>query len=167
MRFHQVVCVTILISLFSCTKDKPPSGIDAAMYQEAIENDGFTWYKLTDVLLDKSVGSGHPQPYLRTRFNGIAASQLDGNGKVLDNIPFPEGSLIVKELYDNPQALFRYAMLLKASNNEFADNNGWVWGYINEDGNVAIPAEEKGAQCINCHSQQGNIDGTLMNKFFP
>ena len=167
MRFYLITSTLLLLLTVSCTKDKQPSGIDAVMYQEAIENEGFTWYKLSDALLDKSSGSGHPQPYLRTRFNSTAATQLDASGKVIDSITFPEGSLIVKELYDSPQALFRYAMLLKASNNEFADDNGWVWGYINEDGGVAVPASEKGAQCVNCHAQQGNIDGVLMNKFFP
>ena len=40
-------------------------------------------------------------------------------------------------------------------------------GYIYADGNVAYTSGNKGAQCISCHSQTGQIDYMLMNKYFP
>ena len=80
---------------------------------------------------------------------------------------FPDGSLIVKELYEDASTLARYAVLYKSTGHADADVNGWVWGYINEDETVAVPASEKGSQCIGCHSQEGSIDYVLMNKFFP
>lgn len=45
--------------------------------------------------------------------------------------------LIVKELYENSSELSRYAILLKKSDSPFADDKGWVWGYINANGKVA------------------------------
>ena len=80
---------------------------------------------------------------------------------------FPEGSLIVKELYDNSTTLGRYAILYKKSGSSDADAKGWVWGYINADGGVAEAASKKGSSCISCHSQADNIDYMLMNKYFP
>ena len=39
--------------------------------------------------------------------------------------------------------------------------------YLEEDGKVILPASDKGSSCISCHSQAGNIDYMLMNKYFP
>lgn len=132
----------------------------------AQSSEGFTWFKNSEALLDKSSGSGHPQAFLRTRYNSIAAQQLGEDGRILPDAVFAEGALIVKELYENSSTLSRYAVLYKSSGNEDADVNGWVWGYINADGNVAVSASEKGAACSGCHSQSESIDNMLMNKFF-
>jgi hypothetical protein len=103
---------------------------------------------------------------LRTRYNAIAATQLDGDEKVMANASFPEESLIVKEL-SSESTVERYAILYKKSDSEHADSRDWVWGYINSDGTVATTAEDKGAICTGCHLQPDNIDYMLMNKFFP
>jgi hypothetical protein len=157
----------ISIFLFACKKDKALDGIDAELYKMAEETSGFSWYKNSDELLPKSSGSGHNFTFLRTRFNSIAATQLDGTGKIDQNAVFPEGSLIVKELINEDESLERYAILFKATNHESADENGWVWGYINSNSIVSASAKEKGASCISCHQQSGNIDYMLMNTYFP
>ena len=128
---------------------------------------GFVWYKNSSSLLEKSSGSAHPQSFLRTRYNSIASAKLDSEGKIQLEATFPEGSLIVKELFENSTKIARYAILYKNSGSEDADSEGWVWGYINSDGKVAEPASKKGASCISCHSQSDNIDYMLMNKYFP
>lgn len=163
------ICVLFCVSLFfvSCKKEKVPDDTDIKLYNMAVKTTGFTWYKFSDMNLDKSSGSGHNFPFLRTRFNDVAATQLDANGKVIDGIDFPEGSLIVKELINQDLDIERYAILYKESSNEFADADGWVWGYINSDKTIAASALDKGASCISCHQQAGNIDQVLMNKFFP
>lgn len=163
----------VILSLFttmfvtSCKKDKAGKDIDTELFDMAKETSGFVWYKNVDTLLPISAGSGHAYPYLRTRFNSIAASQLEANGKVKTTADFPEGSLIVKELYSSQTTLSRYAILYKKAENENADAIGWVWGYINADGSVATSATGKGGSCITCHSQAGNIDYMLMNAYFP
>lgn len=162
-----LILIGFAISLASCKKDKEAEGIDKEMYDMAQSTKGFNWYKYSDALLDKSSGSGHNYPYLRTRFNETASAMLDSTGKVMDSASFPEGSFIVKELYSDGSTLERYAMLFKQSNNSSADERGWVWGYVNSDGTVAEPADNKGNSCISCHTQQGSIDYVLMNKFFP
>jgi hypothetical protein len=159
--------MAMTISFISCKKNKEAEGIDKQMLDMAQNDGGYTWYKHSSALLNKSSGSGHNYPYLKTRYNGTAATMLDTNGMIMDSVEFPEGSFIVKDLYSDASTLGRYAMLYKQSNNSSADANGWVWGYIDADGNVAVSAEDKGKQCISCHSQEGNIDYMLMNKFFP
>ena len=161
------ICLVSIFAISSCKKEKEEIGTDQELYDLAKATSGFTWYKNSSSLLDKSSGSGHSQPFLRTRYNAVAATKLESNGKIIIGSIFPEGSLIVKELYDNSTTLGRYAILYKKSASADADANGWVWGYINADGSVAVAASQKGGSCISCHSQADNIDYMLMNKYFP
>ena len=161
----------------SCTKEKNTNNndnndnmvesTDKMLYDMSKSSNGFTWYKKSDVLLNKSSGSAHGLPFLKTRYNTVAATKLGGAGKIMEGVSFPEGSLIVKELYDNSTKLIRYAILYKKSNSPDADAKGWVWGYINADGGIVEAASKKGSSCIGCHSQADNIDYMLMNKYFP
>lgn len=165
MRVAGPFIISVLLLIFSCKKE--PKGIDGELYNLSKDDAGYVWYKNSAAFLDKSSGSGHNFPFLRTRFNAVAATQLDASGKILENAVFPEGSVVVKELYDSGNELKRYATLYKKSDSEFADANGWVWGYIEKNGKVVESAELKGASCIGCHSQGGNIDYMLMNVYFP
>lgn len=161
--------VTVLSTVSSCKKDKDdePTPTDTELLNMARETSGFMWYKNSSALLNKSSGSGHSQPLLRTRFNSIASAKLDANGKIISGSFFADGSLIVKELNDNASTLARYAILYKKAGHADADSKGWVWGYMNADGSVAEPASNKGSACNSCHSQTDNIDYMLMNKYFP
>ncbi len=165
--FLSVLCISLASG---CKKEKKVADVenttDKTLYDLSKPNGGFVWFKKTDALLNKSSGSAHPQSFLRTRYNSIAASKLDAAGKIISGATFPEGSLVVKELYENSTKLSRYAILYKKSDSPDADAKGWVWGYINADGGVAEAASNKGRSCISCHSQSGNIDYMLMNKFF-
>jgi hypothetical protein len=167
--FALILALSFLVMLLiqSCRKDKVATGSDRQLFDMSEDTSGFVWYKHSDVLLAKSAGSGHTPPYMRTRYNGTAAAMLDSAGKVKPGSLFPTGSLIVKELIGSGSTLERYAVLYKQPGSDNADARGWVWGYINADGTVAIAAEDKGAACISCHSQADNIDYMLMNKFFP
>ena len=167
MRFLVIGTASLFLVFSSCKHDPGATGIDLELYKYAQTTGGYTWFGLSNSSLNKSSGSGHSNPKLRTRFNEIASKMLDSKGKVVVNAQFSEGSVIVKELQDKASNLERYAILYKDENNEFSDDKGWVWGYINADGSVAETAENKGKACIGCHSQQGSIDYTLMNKFFP
>lgn len=159
--------VVMLFLVASCTKDKTPDNADEKLFQLTKDTTGYEWYHFSDTLLPRSSGSGHGQPFLRTRFNAVASNYLDANGKVIAGTVFPEGSVIIKELYKADSTLDQYAILWKFSESPSADANGWVWGYLKPNGNVVISASKQGSSCINCHSQQGHINQTLMNAYFP
>jgi len=159
--------ISISISLMGCKKDSSSNITDADLYKIAKETSGFTWYKNSDALLPKSTLSGHSEALLRTRYNTIAATKLDESGKVQSAIIFPNGSLIVKELYSDQSTLAKYAILYKDPENSYADSDGWVWGYVEADGTVVEPTSKKGNACIACHSHEGNINKTLMNVAIP
>ena len=160
-------CLVIIWTINSCNKEKDATGTDKELYDMAKATSSFTWFNNSSSLLSKSSGSGHDQPLLRTRYNSVAAAKLDPSGKIMTGATFPEGSVIVKELYENATTLSRYAVLYKKSASKDADANGWVWGYVDADGTVAEAASKKGSSCISCHSQADNIDYMLMNKYFP
>jgi len=161
--------ITLAITIQSCKKEEPEpaKGIDLQLYEMAQETTGFVWYKNSDAQLDKSSGSGHNFPFLRTRYNATAATQLASDGKVNQNASFADGSFVVKELINGDGSIGLYAILYKMSTSEYADGRGWVWGYIYPNGDVATTARDKGAICTSCHLQSENIDYMLMNKFFP
>ncbi|HNR20399.1 MAG TPA: cytochrome P460 family protein [Bacteroidia bacterium] len=165
-----MLTVIIAVSFNSCKKkddDDEPTAFDTELYNMAKETSGFVWFKNSSSALPKSSGTGHSQPFLRTRYNAAAATQLDSTGQILTGATFPENSLIVKELLNSSSVLERYAILYKKPSNENADAKGWVWGYINADGSVAEPTSNKGSACTGCHSQSDNIDYMLMKKYFP
>ncbi|OFX27023.1 MAG: hypothetical protein A2041_10980 [Bacteroidetes bacterium GWA2_31_9b] len=162
-----MVFVSIIFVSFSCDNEETNVNIDKDLYSMAKSTSGFSWYKNSDEYLERSDSSGHSQPFLRTRYNSIAASMFDANGKILENSTFPDGSLIVKELVDANFELELYAILYKKYDNKYTDLRGWVWGYIDADGEVIVSASEKGSGCSYCHLQSEHIDYTLMNKYFP
>jgi hypothetical protein len=162
-----LLAIASVFFLSSCFKnDKTFSKTDYELFKMAEKKEGFVWYKNSEEFLDKSTGTGHSNPLLRTRYNAIAATMLDGNGRIMEGVNFPEGSLIVKELYDADKKLERYAILYKNATSPDADAKGWVWGYINSNNTTAAPASLKGKSCVSCHSQENNIDYMLMNKYF-
>lgn len=151
----------------ACRHEPDGDPTDALLLEMARNANGHIWYKNSDVFLPRSVGSGHGQALLRTRYNGIAAGILDPNGQVLPDTVFPTGSLIVKELWDDASTLSLYAILYKRPDNINADADGWVWGYVQPDGTARQPSSNQGSACRSCHGQEENIDFSLMNKFFP
>lgn len=159
--------LTFIWTISACKKVSPATGTDKELFDLSKDTIGFFWYKNSNSVLKKSSGSAHSQPFLRTRYNSIAAAMLDSSGRIKNGVLFPEGSLIVKELFNDQTTIGRYAILYKKQGSVDADANGWIWGYINTDGTVADPASDKGSSCKGCHSQTGSIDYMLMNKYFP
>ncbi len=175
MKRHKIllfstIVFAVLASLNACKKDDDKPGTtkstDETLYDLAKSTNGFTWYKNSDALLDKSTGTGHSQPLLRTRYNATATTALDTDGKIKAGTTFPDESLVVKELYDNATTQAIYAVMYKKPGHPDADAEGWVWAYLNVNGSVLTSAASKGSGCRGCHGQAEHIDYTLMNKFF-
>lgn len=167
-KIRLAITITFLIFLFAhCKYDNFEARFEAEIYNKAISTDGYVWFKYTNQALKKSLGSGHSSPYLKTRYNAIAANQLDSVGKIKLGAKFPEHSMVVKELLNDKGDVELYAVLYKKSNHPNADTKGWVWGYYNRDGSVRTSSALKGKDCNGCHSQALNEDYMLMNKYYP
>jgi len=151
----------------SCKKEEntlssPPAvknPTDAQIFALATGAGPWTYYKLSTDTLNRASGSGHTQEKLRTRYNSIAARQLDANGMVKSGAVFADSSLIVKELYSESQIQL-YAVMMKMQSATNA-GNGWLWVQYNPNGSVIYSVSNKGAMCTSCHSS--GIDYTRMN----
>lgn len=158
--------VMLFVGIAGC-KHEPPEALDLELLKLAQENGPRQWYGNSSELLPRSSGSGHPEAYLRTRYNAVAMNDVDDDGEVEDDAVFDDGALIVKELYDTPTHLYRYAIMYKKPGHANADADGWVWCEVRPGGEATTPSSDRGSACHGCHGGEGNIDHTLMNEAFP
>jgi Cytochrome P460 len=149
------------VLFYSCTKDAgmTPSatlGIsDAEFYTEFKDTSVYFPYKNGTILNAKGTS---PHGTFKLRVNAIANAALDSSGKFTGSV-FPEGSVIVKEVY-NGNSLYAYAVMKKEPSNAAA-GNGWIWAEYGADGKVLFGVDKKGNGCIACHSGAGNQDLVL------
>jgi len=157
---------SINIVLHSCKKDDDaPTDLDVELYNESKDAVGFTYYKTDSAIIPSSVASGHPG-FFRVRFNAVAQAALTDNGKLPQGESFPNGTLIVKELYESQTgALNLLAIMKKDPSNEYS-KDGWVWAELRADGGNYISAKDKGDACVSCHSIN-HRDKTRLFDIFP
>ncbi len=122
------------------------------------------FYKDRADTLNRSSGSGHPEPRLVTRFDPIAARQLGTDGKVRAGAVFPDSSLIVKDLISGG-ALLTVAVMYKLRGNPNAGSSGWLWAEYGPTGATKIAVSGRGGSCESCH--RVGIDFTRMNDSHP
>lgn len=148
-----ITAFAFTLTLFSMckTEEEEATGIDKQLFDEATSSTGFTYYKNNPDILASSQPSAH-NAFMRVRFNPIALSALDSTGRLPLGSSFPNGSLIVKELYNSQVGEpVLYAIMKKDSANENSGAN-WLWAEIKPDGLVVVSATRKGASCVNCHN---------------
>jgi hypothetical protein len=103
-----------------------------------------------------SPAAASPHGNYKLRFNDIAWSALDGSGKLPSNASFPEGSLIVKEVFSGD--VITVFAVMKKSRNDFNAANGWVWAEISPTGDAYFSVKQRGSGCVSCHGDTPNRD---------
>lgn len=149
-----VILTMLSISLFavSCKKDDEDEMADKELYNE-VSSASYTFYQGGAIL---SAASASPHGSFKLKFNATAAAALDSTGELPAGNSFPNGSLLVKEVY-NGTSLSLYAVMKKSP----GDNNagsGWVWAEYEPGGSVVFSAGKRGDGCISCHSGTPNRD---------
>ena len=102
--------------------------------------------------------SPSPHGLFKLRFNAIAQAALDSLGELPVGATFPNGSLIVKEIYSGSTISLIAVMKKDAASNNAG--NGWVWAEFKPNGETDYGIEKKGEACIGCHSGTPNRDLT-------
>jgi hypothetical protein len=125
---------------------------DADLFTE-IGEDGHRYYRNGNLF---SAASASPHGSFKLRFNAIAWASLDASGELPPGARFPEGSVIVKEVYSGND-INVYAVMKKAPSDAYA-GDGWVWSEYSKDGSVAFSVTNKGNGCVSCHSESHNRD---------
>jgi Cytochrome P460 len=163
-KYLLLVCIIAPIICFQCKKKTTDD--DTTIYKELNANINFTYYKNNNSILQSSPTSPHGG-YMRVRFNSIAANALNASGKLDAGKTFPDGSLIVKEIYNSNSATdFKvYAVMKKTVGTNTA--SGYYWAEYNKDGSIAYSGTKKGSGCVSCHAQSGNSDLVRLFSLFP
>ena len=154
---YLILIVVTFLPLISCVYhelEAPSSSpiTDASLFEE-INAAGFEYYQGGAIL---TAASASPHGIFRLRFNEEALSSLDATGELPVGGTFAEGSVIVKEVYQN-NALYAYAVLKKAPSDVNA-GNGWLWSEFGPDGSSLFSIAAKGNGCISCHDDLPNRD---------
>ena len=95
-------------------------------------------------------GAHGPHGTFKLRFNNVAFKALTDNGKLPVGVQFPEGSLIIKDIYKEND-LTLYAFMYKKS-------GSWLWAEVKPDKKVQHGVNDNSGVCTGCHSQTGNRD---------
>jgi hypothetical protein len=162
--------ILILASVFiaACSESETVNENRAKTYSdselyELARAGKFNFYKNNSDTLPFTPNGGGHGGFIRVKFNQTATAALTDNGKLPPNSGFPNGSLVVKEIYNNKgdTLIFLAVMLKEATSTNAAA--GWVWGEYYADGRVLWPTN-RGAECAPCHSltaQTSNVPGDL------
>jgi len=167
MRITTIATSVLLIAsvalLTQCKKEV--EGADKVLFDKSTAASGLTFYKSNAAVLPSSNQGGHNKPF-RVRFNATAQAALTDNGKLPAGGSFPDGSLIVKEVYDatgnNVEVL---AVMEKATTNS-SSGAGWLWAEYTPDGKAIFSIDRKGDGCISCHSINAR-DKVRLFELFP
>jgi hypothetical protein len=149
-----VLAAGVLLVFQACRHEVDGLAADKMLFSEAKAGD-LVYYVNTPGITAPAGDSPHGD--FRVRFNSIAAAALDTiTGELPVGASFPEGSLIVKDVYEGGN-LSLYAIMKKAASDPFNDG-GWIWAEIRPDGGVRYSASKKGNDCVGCHSSGTNRD---------
>lgn len=139
----------------SCKKDEEDEKkANNDLYCE-INAGNYSYYTGTQTITEGLSGA---HGFIKVRLNAKAVSALDSTGKLPPGGVFPNGSVIVKEMYSSLSGgLNLYAIMKKEPGNENA-GSGWLWGEYKPGGDVVFSVGKKGNGCISCHSDPVNRD---------
>ena len=146
-----------VILLISCNDNKTsttPQALTDAEILAFASKAGYEYYRV-----DTVNANGPHGPFILVRYNETAQSVLDANNKLPAGASFPEGSTIVKEVFNQlgGTLIKQYVMHKKATDPNSALN--WVWAGFDADGSVNFPVSNKGVGCKECHATNPNRDG--------
>lgn len=161
-KINLLLCIVLVLtfSISACKKDdEDEKEANRNLYDE-INRNVANFYVGTPVIVD---GNGGTHGFIKVRYNTIASAALDSTGKLPVDSVFPNGSVVVKEIYSTINGGFiQYAVMKKDPGNKYA-GAGWLWGEYKSGGEVTFSAAKKGNGCISCHSLPDNRD---LNRVF-
>ncbi|MBX2991602.1 MAG: cytochrome P460 family protein [Bacteroidetes bacterium] len=166
MRFRVFIIVILTGGFFtySCREKQAPSGTttpevmaeevsgDAALFRAISQTQPYRSYALfphaDSVTAGSLNGSTAHRPLVRVSMNPVALDALQGGRYAA---PFPDRSIIVKEIKDDNGATTLLAVMYKDRNNPLA-GNGWLWAEFYPNGATFISMTQRGAGCTGCHA---------------
>ncbi len=148
-----------IVFLTSCVNDKEegPLVTDASLFELSQSVSSFSYYKNTLDTLPADPSSEHFN-FVRVRFNPTAKQAMDDSTKALVAGSFPDGSMIVKEIYATSGGPLTQLAIMYKLKNAANNGSGWVWSTLQPDGASIYSSSEKGGLCVGCHSSGVHSD---------
>jgi hypothetical protein len=148
--------VAIYIAIHSCVyhdleHEFPGQATDSTLRAES--NDAALIYYKQGETFQPAPES--PHGVFRIKYNAIAGSVLDADGEVIAGEVFPEGSLLVKEVF-NADGVVVVDAVMKKSRNDPNAGESWLWAEYRRDGVIDFSITNKGNGCVSCHRQTPN-----------
>ncbi len=156
---YSIFLIVLCIFLCSCSYDKKEdvSLSDATLFELIESNVGYRYFKNSIDTLVSDAESDHGS-FVRIRFNSIAVAALNSDLSNLNSSKFPDGSIVVKEIYDvSGENIVYYAAMFKSSVDKNSSGS-WLWAEYRADGETFYSATKGGVACTGCHSASGNAD---------
>ena len=126
---------------------------DETLYKWVNSEKDFVYYKNSDAILPTTEDTERAHDnFQRTRFNKIAASVLNSEGKLPKGGVFPDSSVIVKEIYSDKNSqpeILAVMVKLKGAENS---NKDWLWAEYSPKGEVEYSVNKNGKVCVKCHN---------------
>ncbi len=154
-----ILFLAVTLGLIFCTKKQgtnPSLAFNDASLLDSCKQSNYVYYKNDPSTLLS--GAAGPHGTFKLRFNAIAYAALTENGKLPLGKKFPEGSLLVKDVYSGG-VLDLYAFMYKKS-------GSWLWAEIKPSGQVLYSVTKNPGVCTGCHSQNGNRDLAVSFNFY-
>jgi cytochrome c553 len=151
------VMVIVVMLLKSCVDHdiSDPDYVNAtdeSLFDEA-NSQGYTYYQSGNTI---APAAQSPHGIFRLRFNSTAFQALDATGELPAAASFPMGSVIVKEVYANPNRTILAVM--KRAPADVNAGDGWLWAEYALDGTAVVGIDSKGGSCVSCHNDSPNRD---------
>lgn len=111
---------------------------------------------------DTIAANGPHTPFVFVKFNAIASTALNSSNEIETGESFPEGAIIVKELFNSKGgALVKRFVMYKKSDDPNAAIS-WVWASYSNTNTALNSVTGKGVGCFECHSANPNRDGVKL-----
>lgn len=153
LSFTLFTLFSVILIFQSCKKDDITNVDEDQVFFEEYQKATLTAFRDSGLL---SGVSPSPHGSFKLYFNGTAQAALGTDGNLPMGETFPEGSMIVKEIYSNGSPSLIALMKKEAGNAQVA--SGWVWGEYGPSGNTVYSAGKKGIGCTGCHGGGTNRD---------
>lgn len=155
-----ILSLSFLLLVLSCSESgnettDNSNNQDSYLFSE-ISTKSFTYYSGTPIIT--AARGNSPHGFIRIKFDSIAFSVLDAGQNLPNGKSFPNGSLIVKEVYSTINDSLTFYAVMKKNPSSSVSGNGYEWAEFRSNGKTYFSTGKKGVGCISCHAGGSNRD---------
>lgn len=168
MSYKKLSLFVSFVLLSACMSTAPPLGPDASAWADYL-----SWYKVTP-----EATTGDPTGFLRNVHEGTNAFRqiyVNTTGEAVnrgsEGFPYPEGTILVKESFNNAAALASRAnaeltLMIKLAQGQSPETGDWEYIQGVEGARRGTGDSGLGEFCRDCHLYAAATDYNFINSVF-